>query len=163
MVAVKAIVRLFARVAVLAAALTLIVAAALKAQDPAAFHDALAAHGVLPPFSLGAASWLIIALELVVGAAALLNAIGGNWRAAACFTGSIFLCFAVYSTALAIRPPAAPTGCGCGFGAAVIEDWTPLAARNGVAALALLLAVGVLPRRGPEGEEAVSAAERVVN
>lgn len=157
MVAIKAIARLLARVAVLAAALTLIVAAALKGQDSAAFHDALAAHGVLPVFSLGLAPWAIIALEAVVGAAALLGIVGGNWRSAAGATGAIFLCFAVYATALAIRPPAATSGCGCGFGAAVVEDWTPLAARNGAAALILFVAGSTLPRSAAKKEEPKTA------
>lgn len=157
MVAVKAIVRFVARVVVVAAALSLIVAAALKAQDPSAFHEALAAHGVLPTFSLILAPWAVIALEVIVGSAALQSIIGGNWRLAAGATGAIFVCFAVYATALAIRPPVAPTGCGCGFGAAVVDDWTPLAARNGVSAMALLIAAAVLPRRTARAEEALPA------
>ncbi|MCE7967159.1 MAG: hypothetical protein DYG94_00215 [Leptolyngbya sp. PLA3] len=82
MVALKALVRLLARTVILAGALTLIVTGALKFQDPgafhealkAAFHEALKAHGVIPGFALDIAPYLVIAIELLVGAGALWSA-----------------------------------------------------------------------------------------
>ncbi|GAB4385528.1 MAG: hypothetical protein Kow0022_11740 [Phycisphaerales bacterium] len=55
MVAFEAIIRMLARTVVLAGAITLILAAALKIGEPGAFHDALKAHGVVPavPTSCG--------------------------------------------------------------------------------------------------------------
>lgn len=141
MVAFKAIAKLLARISVFAAALALIVAAAIKVQDTATFHDVLAAHGILPAFSLGVAPWLIIALEACVGLGVLWSIIGGRWRVAAQLSAAIFFCFTVYTAGLAIRPPSAPTSCGCGYGGAIVDDWTPLAIRNAAIAAGLFFAM----------------------
>lgn len=156
MVAFKAIARLLAGVAVIAAALTLVVAAALKVQDPVSFHDALAAHRVFPTVLLGVAPWLIIIAEAVAGLGAVWCIIAGRWRVAALSVTAVFLCFTIHTAALVIRPPTAPVGCGCGFGAAPVEDWAPIATRNALIAAALLVAAwrltgprAVRPETGP--------------
>lgn len=160
MVALKAIARLLARAVVLAGALTFIVTGALKIQDPNAFHEALKAHGVIPTFAVAPAPYAIIGLELLVGVGALWGAMHNRWRPAALATGAVFACFVVYAFALVTRPPAAPSSCGCGFSAGIIEDWTPIALRNGLFVLALAVAAVVASKRGAEKAETPEAEPR---
>lgn len=160
MVAIKAIARLLARAVILVSALTLIVTAALKIQDPASFHDALKAHGVIPAFALDAAPYLAIALELLVGVGAVWSAMQGRWRTGALATASLFACFAVYAFALVIRPPAAPSSCGCGFSTGIVESWTPIAVRNGVLFVVLVGAALVASNRATQKAETPEAELR---
>lgn len=149
MVALKAITRLLARAVILTGALTLIVTGTLKSQNPGALHEALKAHGVIPGLALDIAPHLVIALELLVGVRSVWSAMHQRWRAAALPASAVFACFAIYAFALVIRPPAAPSGCGCGFSAEVVEDWTPIVLRNVLSCAGLgIAALLVSSRRG---------------
>lgn len=150
MVALKALAGLLARTVIFAAALALIVTGALKFQDPGAFHEALKAHGVIPGFALDIAPYLVIAIELLVGAGALWSAMHKRWPAAALSASAVFACIAVYAFALVIRPPAVPSGCGCGFSAGLIKDWAPIALRNALFCAALCVAAPLASTCAPQ-------------
>jgi len=148
MVAVK-IIRVAFAAGVLLSALGLIVAAALKIQDIGAFHDALDGHGVLPAFLLDFAPLTILGFEVFAGVVGLWLIVRHQWRTAALVSVMVYTGFALYATALTIRPPASPVPCGCGFSSGVVESWFPLAVRNTLF-VSFLLAAGFLLRNRKE-------------
>lgn len=154
---------MLARTVVLAGAITHILAGALKIQEPGAFHDALKAHGVIPAFALDAAPYLIIGLELLVGVGAVWSATQGRWRTGALATASLFACFAVYAIALVIRPPAAPSGCGCGFSTGIVESRTPIAGRDGILFVVMTGAALVASNRATQKAETPEAELRAAH
>jgi len=146
MVAVK-IIRVVFSSGVVLSALGLIVAASLKVQNLGAFHDALGGHGVLPAFLLDFAPLMIVGFEVFVGVTGLWMVVHHQWRTAALVSVMVYFGFALYATALTIRPPVSPVPCGCGFSSGEVESWFPLAVRNTLFVFFLLAASFLLRNR----------------
>lgn len=118
------------------AGVVFIVTGALKLVGAETFRFAVGEHGLVPegiigPFALGFAL-----VELALGAAALVLAVFGRPRVGLWIGASLFGLLALYSAAVALRPPDGPVPCGCGFGS-MVENWWALALRNVVLAAAI--------------------------
>lgn len=136
------------RLVVFAAALWLMLSGVQKFLDLDAFRALLIEHAVLPAGIVPVSAWLVPAAELCLGVLAVWNLCTGEssarTRAACLGVAAMFALLALYATVLAVRPPAKPAGCGCGFSFRAIENWTPIAVRNTVVLGTLLLCTGVL-------------------
>lgn len=124
------------------------------------FSDLLIKHDLVPEAIAGATAWGVSGAEVVVGVVAawcLVTDRGGRIALGALAVASLMGAMAVYATALVFWPPPTPVPCGCGVGASLpVEDWTPIAMRNGLltAVMAAAAFVANLGRRGGSGTPA---------
>lgn len=122
---------LLVQCAIVAAASVLLYTGFAKWADPDAFAAVLAEHAVIPSAALGPATYAVPSAEILIGLLACLWAFSPATAARASGAVSlVFAAFAVYALMVLQNPPGQPTGCGCGFSSAPIEDWRPIVLRN---------------------------------
>ncbi|MCL4742637.1 MAG: hypothetical protein KJZ54_10590 [Phycisphaerales bacterium] len=118
------------------------------------FADLLVKHDLIPESLAGAAAWGVSGAEVVVGIVAAWCVVvdrGARVALGALAVAALLGAMALYATALVFWPPPTPVPCGCGVGASLpVEDWTPIATRNGLmtAVMAAAAFVANLGRRG---------------
>jgi len=124
-----------------------------KVMEHADFVRAIEGHGLLPSWALGPAGVVVPAIEVTIGAAIVYLTIVRQARLASRIGSIMFSCLTLYCTVLVAHPPPEPSPCGCGLHHAPITDWTPLAAGDLAASIALFLVGYFLPRvkGGPLG------------
>ncbi len=119
------------------------------------FSDLLVKHDLIPESLAGTAAWGVSGAEVVVGIIAawcLVTDRGGRIALGALALAALMGAMALYATALVFWPPPVPVPCGCGIGTALpVEDWTPIAMRNGLltAVMAGAAFVANIRPRGP--------------
>ncbi|GIK18381.1 MAG: hypothetical protein DYG93_02135 [Leptolyngbya sp. PLA2] len=100
------------------------------------FSDLLLKHDLIPESLAGAAAWGVSGAEIVVGVVAawcLVTDRGRRIALGALAVAVLMGAMSLYATSLVFWPPPVPVPCGCGIGAALpVEDWTPIAMRNGL-------------------------------
>ena len=78
------------------------------------------------------AAWAIPLAELSAAAGTLWLLLSSRHiRRAAIPLLAAFGALTLYATVLSVSPPARPAGCGCGLSSTPINNWWPLAIRNG--------------------------------
>ncbi|MCW5777369.1 MAG: hypothetical protein KIS87_13105, partial [Phycisphaeraceae bacterium] len=112
-------------------------------------------HGLIPESLARSAAWGVSAAEVVVGIFAawcIVSGRGSRVALGALALAALMGAMAVYATGLVFFPPPAPVPCGCGIGSTLpVEDWTPIATRNGLFTSILALTAFVAGRRPPGG------------
>lgn len=142
----------------LLAGVLLLVAGLGKLGDPDAFHDAVAAHGVVPAPVLGLVTWLTPLGEVAIGSVAVWRLITRSPASAGVWLAPAYLVLAAYAGVLWVDPPDKPAGCGCGIASsAPVESWAPIALRNMLLTAALIGAC--LIGRRPSHVESRSSLE----
>lgn len=126
------------------------------------FADLLIKHGLIPEAIAGAAAWGVSGAEVVVGVLAawcLVTDRGGRIALGALAVAALMGAMALYATALVVWPPPTPVPCGCGVGASLpVEDWTPIAMRNGLVTAVMAAAAFVANVRPRAASESPGAA-----
>lgn len=118
------------------------------------FADLLVKHDLVPEPLAGAAAWGVSGAEVVVGIVAAWCVVadrGSRIALGALAVAALLGAMALYATALVFWPPPTPVPCGCGVGVSLpVEDWTPIATRNGLvtAVMAAAAFVANLGQRG---------------
>lgn len=128
-----------------------------KAQDVHAFQEVLVKQGLLPLGMARGVSVLFPWLEIAIAGVSLWWAAMPETlsRAAGALAG-VFGCFAVYITALWLRPPAEPVGCGCGFSNTPVQSW---GVHAGVVWGAGIVLAGLAVTAGTRSVPALEASE----
>lgn len=120
------------RLILLGVAGVVIYAAFTKLTGVSSFRDAVKAQAVVPSGLLEVVVWSVPIVELLIGVAAIRQVLAGSeasvWAASA--LAGLFVEFACYAAVLWAFPPPRPAPCACGFGRAVITDWSQIAGRN---------------------------------
>lgn len=112
------------------------------------FSDLLVKHDLIPESLAGAAAWSVSGAEVVVGVIAawcLVTDRGSRLALGALAVAALMGAMALYATALVFWPPPTPVPCGCGVGVSLpVEDWTPIATRNGLVTAVMAAAAFVV-------------------
>lgn len=122
---------LWCRIVILASCVLLLFAAVNKLRAPSTFAETLSQQNALPASFVAPASWAVPSIELILG----LCGVGGvllqrGVAPAGLGVACLFAVFAAYALFLHIRPPPAPTSCGCGLPRGMIADWPLISALN---------------------------------
>lgn len=136
------------RLVALAVGAVLVAAGLAKFAHLDAFRAVLIEHGLLTGATVHIATIGFPTAECLVGLHLVFSGLGSERRCAAALLlgGVLFLGTSAYAIGLSIDPPPKPVPCGCGFSIGPVNDWRPIAIRNGVFA-ALLPGIGLALRK----------------
>lgn len=149
---VPSIVRIAARLVVLAGALVYLLTGLGKAMDAGDLADAIRAHRVLPPAWSAPAAVSVVVAECAAASGALVSLVstGRSDRYGAWTLAALSGLLTGYTFTVWTHPPPTPAPCGCGLGGQrPVIDWAPIVARNAATSAAFVISAMILSLPAP--------------
>ncbi len=142
----------------LVAGVGLLLLGLMKLTNRADFIATMAAHDLLPAWTLVVISWTVVLAEVGLGVVSVWTVMSSPRSAAAALLGiAIFLlAMAVYAAGLWLDPPPGPVSCGYIPNAPPVDSWMPVTIRNST--LSALFACAARLARPPEPRAALTPA-----
>lgn len=122
------------RLYMIVAAVALLILGLIKFTDHDTLLLAVLGHELFKSRVAAAVSWIVPAIEMILGAGSIL-ALTTSVRSSAVLAvmvATFFAMMTVYTAVLWIRPPSVPVSCGCLPNAPPVESWMRPTIRNGV-------------------------------